>query len=130
MTSFRFQQKFKSKKKKNLDVSLCGVLFIVCCNCHCNSVVCLSQRAITASSYSKFFPCNKPPYPRLDQKEKKLQRDKGTKGQMDKGTKGQRVKGTKGQRDKGIKGQRDKGATFELLGTKKSRNFLWQQKIL
>ena len=44
--------------KRNLDVSIFGVLFVVrCLFVVCSSQRCL-QRAITASSYYKSFPCN------------------------------------------------------------------------
>ena len=81
-------QKFN---KINLDVTIIGVLFVVC---------------------FPFFVCRKgvsngqsPPHPiiNLFHAITSLPRpdQKGTKKQRDKGTKGQRYKGTKGHRDKG-----------------------------
>ena len=72
------------------------------------------QRAITASSYYKSFPCNTLFTPAQTRK-----------GQRDKRTKGQRHKGTKGQRDKGNKFQ----PHTQPLRTKKITQLLGRKKI-
>ena len=101
---------------------------VFCRNC----LVCPSQRAITASSYYKSFPCNNLLTPDQTRKE---QRYKGTKGQRDKETKFQKEKGKKEPKNhptsrnkKKHATSRDKKKSRNLLGLKKSSNFLGQKE--